>query len=60
MNSVNTVHSDLARPKIQVLGATDGTGRLIVKQALDVSRQAVSTTGCISPDVNECQSMWTQ
>ena len=34
MNAVNTVHSDLARPKILVLGATGGTGRLIVKQAL--------------------------
>ena len=34
MNSVNTVRSDLARPKILVLGATGGTGRLIVKEAL--------------------------
>ena len=31
MNSVNTVHSGLARPKILVLG---GTGRLIVAEAL--------------------------
>lgn len=34
MNAVNTVHPDPARPKILVLGATGGTGRLIVKQAL--------------------------
>ncbi|MDB5964524.1 MAG: putative Flavin reductase [Polaromonas sp.] len=34
MNSVNTVHSNLARQKILVLGATGGTGRLIVKEAL--------------------------
>lgn len=34
MNAANTVHSDLARPKILVLGATGGTGRLVVKQAL--------------------------
>jgi len=34
MNSVNTAHSDLAPPKILVLGATGGTGRLIVKEAL--------------------------
>ena len=34
MNAVHTVHSDLARQKILVLGATGGTGRLIVKQAI--------------------------
>lgn len=34
MNAVNTVNSGLARQKILVLGATGGTGRLIVKEAL--------------------------
>lgn len=34
MNADSNVHSGLARPKILVLGATGGTGRLIVKQAL--------------------------
>lgn len=34
MNAVHAAHSDLARPKILVLGATGGTGRLIVKEAL--------------------------
>lgn len=34
MNSVNTAHSDVARRKLLVLGATGGTGRLIVKEAL--------------------------
>jgi uncharacterized protein YbjT (DUF2867 family) len=34
VNSVDAAHSDLVRPKILVLGATGGTGRLIVKEAL--------------------------
>jgi uncharacterized protein YbjT (DUF2867 family) len=34
MNSVNALHSGLPRQKILVLGATGGTGRLIVKKAL--------------------------
>jgi uncharacterized protein YbjT (DUF2867 family) len=34
MNAVNTVHSGLARQKLLVLGATGGTGRLIVAEAL--------------------------
>jgi len=34
MNAIKTAHTALARPKILVLGATGGTGRLIVAQAL--------------------------
>ena len=34
MNAVNTGRPDPARPNVLVLGATGGTGRLIVKQAL--------------------------
>lgn len=34
MNAVNTVNSGLARKKLLVLGATGGTGRLIVKEAI--------------------------
>jgi uncharacterized protein YbjT (DUF2867 family) len=34
MNPVKSEHPTLARPKILVLGATGGTGRLIVKDAL--------------------------
>jgi putative NADH-flavin reductase len=34
MNSAHAAHSDQVRPKILVLGATGGTGRLIVKDAL--------------------------
>ncbi len=34
MNPVKSGQADLARPKLLVLGATGGTGRLIVKEAL--------------------------
>ncbi|MEO8021617.1 SDR family oxidoreductase [Polaromonas sp.] len=34
MNPVQSGQADLARPKLLVLGATGGTGRLIVKEAL--------------------------
>ncbi|WP_411880845.1 NAD(P)-dependent oxidoreductase [Polaromonas sp. YR568] len=34
MNAIKTAHTAPARPKILVLGATGGTGRLIVAQAL--------------------------
>ena len=34
MSAVTTAQAGLARPKILVLGATGGTGRLVVKQAL--------------------------
>jgi uncharacterized protein YbjT (DUF2867 family) len=34
MNAIPSAHTDLARPKLLVLGATGATGRLIVTDAL--------------------------